>query len=338
MSTLVSDAPRLSVGLRLRVRASRVAIATLRWAAILVPVFLLATFITFLLGVISGIDPVYVRLGENPTQAQADELTRMLRLDDPFLIQYWRWLSGTFQGDFGHSWVSLTPVGDVILRRAAISLSIAVLALVIGVVGGALLGILAVKFHQTWVDRSITFFTTVMAVMPAFIMGIALILIFCVWFPLLPSAGYIEPREGVGLWLSHAILPAIALSLDMIADVARQLRTSILGTRNENYLLGAQLNGYSGTRLLWGYSIRNSAGPALTLVGLKLPSLLGGAVITESIFGIAGMGKYAAESALSGDVPAVQGVLVISIAAVVFFNFLVNSVLNVLTPSGQRGA
>ncbi len=310
----------------------------MRWAAILIPVFLLATFITFLLGVISGIDPVYVRMGDNPDAKLAATLKSQLGLDEPFIVQYWDWLSGTVRGDFGRSWVSLTPLGDNIILRATISLSIAALALVIGVVVGTVLGLLAVKFHQTWVDRSITFFTTIMTVLPAFIMGIALILVFCVWLPWLPSAGYVQLEDGFWPWLSHALLPAIALSLDLMADVARQLRTSILGTRGENYLLGAQLNGYSGTRLLWGYSIRNSVGPALTLVGLKLPSLIGGAVITESIFGIAGMGKYAAESALSGDVPAVQGVLVISIASVVLFNFLVNAILNFLTPASQRGA
>lgn len=338
MTALTIARPRVPASLLLRARVWHAARAILTWTSILVPVFLLATFVTFLLGVVSGIDPVYVRMGDNPDEALATTLRNQLGLDQPLLLQYWHWLTATGHGDFGRSWVSLAPLGDNILRRASISLSIAALALLIGVVVGTLLGILAVRFHQSWLDRAITFFTTIMTVLPAFIMGIALILIFCVWLPLFPSAGYVQLDQGLGPWLSHALLPATALSLDLIADVARQLRTSILGTRGENYLLGARLNGYSGSRLLWAYSIRNSVGPALTLVGLKMPSLIGGAVITESIFGIAGMGKFAAESALSGDVPAVQGVLVVSIAAVVVFNFVVNAVLNFLTPAGQRGA
>ncbi|MET0453734.1 MAG: ABC transporter permease [Mycobacterium sp.] len=310
----------------------------LRWLSVLVPVFLVATFFTFLLSVISGIDPVFVVLGDNPSASAVADLTAKWGLDSPMLVQYWHWLSGIFTGDFGDSWVSQAPLGNVLIRRALISLWIAVAALLIGVGVGTALGVLAVRFHGTWLDRSITFFTTIMSVLPAFIMGIALILVFAVALPWLPSAGYTPPNVGLWPWLAHILLPATALSLDLMADVARQLRTAILGTHDENYLLGAKLNGYSGTRQLWAYSIRNGVGPAITLIGLKLPSLVGGAVITETIFGIPGLGMYAAQSALAGDVPAVQGVLVICIIAVVGFNFIVNSLLNVLAPAGQRGS
>lgn len=323
---------------RLRTGGRRALTVVLRWLAVLVPVFFVATFFTFLLSVISGIDPVFVVLGDNPSASAAQELATRWGLDQPFLIQYWNWLSGIFSGDFGYSWVSQGPIGDVLLRRALISLQIAGVALLIGVVVGTALGVLAVKFHGSWVDRSVTFFTTVMSVLPAFIMGIAFILIFAVGLAWLPSAGYTPPDVGFWPWFSHILLPAAALSLDLMADIARQLRTAILGTHEENYLLGAKLNGYSGTRQLWAYSIRNGVGPAITLIGLKLPSLIGGAVITETIFGIPGLGMYAADSALAGDVPAVQGVLVICIIAVVGFNFIVNSLLNVLAPAGQRGA
>jgi len=323
---------------QLRARTLRVMTTILRWLSVLVPVFLVATFFTFLLSVISGIDPVFVVLGDNPSASAVADLTAKWGLDSPMLVQYWHWLSGIFTGDFGDSWVSQAPLGNVLIRRALISLWIAVAALLIGVGVGTALGVLAVRFHGTWLDRSITFFTTIMSVLPAFIMGIALILVFAVALPWLPSAGYTPPNVGLWPWLAHILLPATALSLDLMADVARQLRTAILGTHDENYLLGAKLNGYSGTRQLWAYSIRNGVGPAITLIGLKLPSLVGGAVITETIFGIPGLGMYAAQSALAGDVPAVQGVLVICIIAVVGFNFIVNSLLNVLAPAGQRGS
>ena len=338
MSEFTSTRPETIRWLRLRAGALRSLTIALRWLSVLVPVFFAATFFTFLLSVISGIDPVFVVLGENPSADAVAELTTKWGLDQPFFTQYWEWLSGIFTGDFGYSWVSQALIGDVLLRRALISLQIAAVALLIGVVVGVALGVLAVRYHGSWLDRAVTLFTTVMSVLPAFIMGIALILVFAVALPVLPSAGYSSPNQGFWPWFSHIVLPATALSLDLIADVARQLRTSILGTREENYLLGARLNGYSGTRQLWAYSIRNGVGPAITLIGVKLPSLIGGAVITETIFGIPGLGMYAADSALAGDVPAVQGVLVICIVAVVGFNFLVNSLLNVLAPAGQRGA
>lgn len=337
MTTTTTSGAQSVRWLRLRTGAIRALWVILRWLSVLVPVFFVATFFTFLLSVISGIDPVFVVLGDNPSAEAVAELTTKWGLDQPFLVQYWEWLSGIFTGDFGYSWVSQGLIGDVLVRRALISLQIAAVALLIGVVVGTALGVLAVKFHGRWPDRAVTLFTTAMSVLPAFIMGIALILVFAVTLPVLPSAGYTPPNVGFWPWFSHIVLPATALSLDLMADIARQLRTAILGTRQENYLLGAKLNGYSGTRQLWAYSIRNGVGPAITLIGLKLPSLIGGAVITETIFGIPGLGMYAAESALAGDVPAVQGVLVICIVAVVGFNFIVNSLLNVLAPAGQRG-
>jgi peptide/nickel transport system permease protein len=173
--------------------------------------------------------------------------------------------------------------------------------------------------------------------MPSFVVGIALVTIFSVTLGLLPSAGYVALEEGVWPWLSHLLLPALALSFDTVADVARQLRTGLVSAYRENYVIGARLRGLSERRIFFVHVLRNGIAPALTVLGMKFPNLLGGAVVTEAIFGLSGYGRFANESALRGDVPAVQGVLVVSIVLVVVFNVMVNALLNRIIPAAQRG-
>jgi peptide/nickel transport system permease protein len=226
----------------------------------------------------------------------------------------------------------------LLIDRAIISLSVAGLALVIGVTFGLVLGGLAARFHASWLDRSITAFTTFISVMPSFVVGIALVSLFAVTLKWLPSAGYVPMEDGGWPWLSHLILPALALSFDTCADLARQLRVGLVSAYRENYVLGALLRGLSDRRIFFVHVLRNGVGPALTVLGMKFPNLLGGAVVTEAVFGLAGYGKFANDSALRGDVPSVQGVLVVSVVVVVVFNVLVNVLLNRLIPNAERGA
>jgi peptide/nickel transport system permease protein len=199
------------------------------------------------------------------------------------------------------------------------------------------LGTVAALRRGTWVDRAITGFVTVISVMPAFVVGIVLVSVFAVGLDLLPSAGYAPVTDGIGPWLAHITLPALALSFDVVADVARQLRTGLVTAYRENYVIGAVVRGLSPRRIFFGHVLRNGMGPALATLGLKVPALVGASVVTEWIFGLQGFGRFANDSAQNGDVPAVQGVLVVSIALVVTFNLLINIVLGRVTPASQRG-
>lgn len=301
-------------------------------------VFLFATFITFALQGLSGLSPAHLQLGESATAEQIAALEHQWGLDRPFIEQYLDWFFSILQGDLGTSWYNGASISELLASRAPISLSIAGLALVIGIVFGFGLGVLAAAYPTSLLDRSITGFTTIISVMPAFVVGIALIVIFAVGLGWFPSAGYVPiERGGVGLWLWHLWLPAIALSLDTIADLARQMRVGLIQAGRENYVVGAQMRGLGSRRIFFGHVLRNGAGPALTVLGLKFPALLGGAVVTETIFGLAGFGKFAADSASRGDVPAVQGVLVVAIVLVVVFNLIVNLLLVRLNPASARG-
>ena len=322
------------VGLRMR----RLLAAIGRILTALIPVFLLGSLFTYMLGAISGLTPAYLQLGEGATPAAIKALDQQWGLNRPFFVQYFSWLGHVLTGNFGNSWVNNFPVSQLLASRAIISVSAAGVALLLGVVFGFGIGALAVRFQSTWVDRVITVFTSTISVMPPFIVGILLIDVFAVWLRWLPSSGFMPLSAGFGSWLSHIILPAIALSFDTIADVARQLRVGLATASRQNYVTGAIVRGLSGRRVFFVHVLRNGIGPAVAILGLKFPNLLGGAVVTEAIFQLSGYGQFASQSAIKGDVPAVQAVLVISVLLVVIFNLVVNVILARLIPSSaSRG-
>jgi len=321
----------------LRHRVGRVSLSVLRPFAVFVPVFLLGTFFTFLLGHLSGRSPAYIQLGDAATPEAVAAVQHQWGLDRPFLVQYLDWLGKIARGDLGESWFNGHSVAAVLLDRAVITLSVAGVALVISVVAGLALGALAARFHATWLDRAVTGFATAISVLPPFIVGIALVAVFAVGLGVLPAAGYVPIQVGFGAWLAHLILPALALSLDTVADVARQTRTGLVSADRENYVTGAVVRGLGPRRIFFVHVLRNAIGPALAVLGVRFPVLLGGAVITESIFGLSGYGVFASQSAVRGDVPSVQGVLVVSVVVVVVFNLVVNIVLNRLSPAAARG-
>jgi peptide/nickel transport system permease protein len=324
-------------GRRIGQGALRVLSTLFRSALIFVPAFLVATFVTFALRAYSGLSPARLQLGEEATPQAVARIEHQWGLDRPFLTQYVSWLNGVLHGRLGNSWSNGAGITTLIGNGFAISLAVATSALVIGVVFGFGLGTLAAVRQGSWIDRGVTAFTTVISVMPAFVVGIVLVEVFAVGLHWLPSAGYVPPSAGVGLWLSHLILPALALSFDTVSDVARQLRSGLVAAYQENYVTGAVVRGLGPRRIFFRHVLRNGAGPALAVLGLKFPALIGGSVITEWVFGLQGFGRFANDAAQAGDVPSVQGVLVVSIVLVVLFNLVVNVVLARVTPASQRG-
>lgn len=321
-----------------RLRLERAARALLGALSVFVPVFLLGTFVTYFLGYVSGLSPAHLQLGEAATPSAVARLEHEWGFDRPFIVQYFSWFASLLKGDLGVSWYNGRRVTELLAARAVISLSVAGLALVLGVVSGVVLGTVAAVLQASWIDRTITAVTTFISVMPSFVVGIALVAIFSVTFALLPSAGYVPLEDGTWPWLSHLLLPALALSFDTTASIARQLRVGLISAYRENYVLGAVLRGFSERRIFFVHVLPNGIAPALTVLGMKFPNLLGGAVVTEAIFGLSGYGKFASDSALRGDVPSVQGVLVVSVVLVVGFNVLINAILNRVFPSAGRGA
>jgi peptide/nickel transport system permease protein len=300
-------------------------------------VFLIASFLTFALGAASGASPAASALGETATEADIARLNHEFGLDQPFFVRYVVWLGSALTGDLGTSWFTNIPVAQSIGQRLPVSASIAGFALLLAIVVGVSAGIIAALNRGRLIDRIITGVCSFLSTIPAFVAGIALIIVFALLIPIFPTGGYVPPHVSVPLWLGSLVLPAVALSLDATADITRQLRTGLVSTLQENYVTGAVVRGLSRPRIVVEHALRNAAGPAIAVVGLHLPRLIGGAVITEVVFAMPGLGQLASESALKGDVPVVLGSVLVAVGIVVASSIVVNVALQRLNPGGRSG-
>jgi peptide/nickel transport system permease protein len=186
-------------------------------------------------------------------------------------------------------------------------------------------------------DRTVTLVCSVLGTLPPFVIGIALIVVFAVTFKVLPAGGYVAFTDSPVEWLRFAILPAMALTLEVAANIARQLRTSLVGELRENYAIGAEMRGYSRRRVLLGHVLRNAVSPTLAVIGLAIPLIMGGAVMTEVVFGIPGMARLALQAALAQDVPLVLGTLLVTTVLVLIGSLIINALQIMLNPAARRG-
>jgi peptide/nickel transport system permease protein len=329
--------PSAPPGLIVRIDHAR---AALRWLLstllIILPVFFFSTLITFMLGATSGLNPAAGIAGDSATPQFIAQINAEFGLDKPVLLQYFAWIGGIFHGDLGRSWFNRVAVTELIGQRLAVSASVAGAALLLGIVFGTVLGIVAALNQGRLVDRAITGVTTIVSTLPPFVVAILLIMVFSLWLRWLPSAGYVSPTVSVHSWLALIAMPAMALSVDVVAEVARQLRTGLVATLSENYVTGAIVRGLSRPRIIVVHVLRNGAAPALTMLGMKIPTLIGGAVVTETVFTMPGLGMLSADSALRGDVPIVQGALVVCITFVLAANTFINILQGALQPAARR--
>ncbi|MFE4827837.1 ABC transporter permease [Streptomyces sp. NPDC056672] len=307
-----------------------------RLLVITATVFLLASLLTFALGALSEANPAAAVLGDQATPADIARMEAQFGLDRPLYAQYLSWLGHALTGDLGVSWFTSVPVADSIAGALPVDLSIAGLALLLAVVIGGGAGIVAALNNGGRFDRAVTLVSSALATLPPFLIGIVLIVVFAVQLGALPTGGYVPLGESPGEWLRYAILPAFALSLDAAASIARQLRTSLVGALRENYVTGAEMRGFSAWRVLFGHVLRNAAGPALSVLGVSVPVILGGAVVTEKIFNLPGIAQLSLQSAEQHDIPVIQGTLLVTVAVVLIANIGVNAALTALNPAARR--
>ena len=307
-----------------------------RAAGVALPVLLLTSLLTFALGALADQEPAEIMLGEAATADDVARLEHELGLDRPVIVQYASWLASAVRGDLGTSWFTGIPVSESIAQRLPVSLSIALFALLIAIVLGAVFGILAAVRRGGVLDRAVTLVSATIATLPPFVLAIGLIVVFGVTFPALPTGGYVDPAIDTGAWLRSMVLPAVALAFDGAADLARQLRTGLVGALGEGYIVGARLRGLSPARVLFVHALRNGVGPAVSALGLQLPRLIGGAIIAEAIFSIPGLGLLARDAAMRGDVPVVVGSLLVTVVMVLVASLVVNVLLSVLRPETRR--
>jgi len=297
--------------------------------AVLVPIVFLATFITYGLGALSNSDPAATILGQDAaTPAAVARLNRALGLDHPLVVQYWNWLTQALHGNLGRSWFTQIPVSQSVSQRLPVDLSIALLAVVLAVIIGGTTGTVAAIRRGGWFDRGLTLACSAVSTLPAFVIGIILVVLFAVTVHLFPANGYVGPTTSIPQWLRYIILPALALSLQVSADIARQLRTSMVAVLDQNYIVGAKVRGLPYRRILVRHALRNAAGPALTILGNDFPQMLAGAVALEVVFSLPGLGQLLLESAQTRDIPVVQGLLLVTSTFVIVINLVINTTLN----------
>jgi peptide/nickel transport system permease protein len=299
-------------------------------------VFLFSSALTFGLGALSPSNPAAAVLGDTATPFDIARMNHEFGLDVPFPLRYLEWLGHALTGDLGRSYFTTIPVADSIFAALPVDLALAGLAMLLAVLLGGGAGIAAALHPGRRLDRVVTVTASALGTLPPFALGIGLVVVFSVLLKALPAGGYAGPEHGFGTWLRFAILPALALSLDIAASIARQLRTSLVAQLGENYVTGAVVRGLGANRVLFRHALRNAAGPALTVLGLGVPMVLGGAVVTEKIFNLPGLAQLALQASAQHDVPLIQGTLLVTVTVVLLANTLVNLALARLTPQGRR--
>ncbi|MDP3162538.1 MAG: ABC transporter permease [Reyranella sp.] len=294
-----------------------------RLIAIIPVLTVVAVFVFLMLRLTPG-DPAAVIAGDNATSDQIADIRTKLGLDEPIWTQFVIWISNILQGNFGESFFFKKTVAELIAQRVEPTLALAICTLVIAVTVAVPMGVLAAYRHGSLLDRIVMGFSVLGFSVPVFVIGYCLIYVFAIELGWLPVQGYI--RIGVSFWgfLERMILPSITLAVIFVALIARMTRASVLEVLNEDYIRTARAKGLSNRVVLMRHALRNAAVPILTVIGLGIAGLIGGAVVTESVYGLPGLGRLTVEAVLSRDFPTIQTVILLFSVVYVVINLLID--------------
>ena len=289
-----------------------------------IPVLVLVTAGVFALIHLTPGDPIDVMMAESVDATVKANLRRELGLDQPIYVQYAAWTWRLLHGDLGRSIRNGEPVIENVSRRIRPSLQLAALAMAISLVVATPLGILSAARRNTSVDRFGTTFALFGICMPNFLLALLLIFFFGVKLRWLPISGYIDPLEEMVPGLRSLVLPALTLGLALAAVVTRTLRSSMLDALSEDYVRTARAKGLSESSIIRGHVLKNALIPVVTVLGLQLGTLIGGAVITEYVFALPGVGRLVVDAVFARDYPLVQGVVLLIAVGFILSNLAVD--------------
>lgn len=318
----------------------------------LIPVLLGVSIIVFLIMRVFSPDPAPIVLGQHATQPAIDAWRQANGLNDPIILQYFDFLKGALTGNLGSSYYTKTPVMEEILTRFPATIELAVVAIIIASIFGILIGVISAVKKNSIIDNAGMLIALMGVSMPIFWLGILMIILFSGVLHWLPSGGRINPLLNpahlTGLYLidslitgdirsfvdsfKHLILPASALAMYSMAIITRMTRSSMLDTLQQDYIRTARAKGISEGKVVYKHALRNGLIPIITVIGLQLGSLLGGAVLTETVFSWPGIGAYTVASILKSDFPVVQGVVLLVAAIFVLMNLVVDVIYAFLDP------
>lgn len=297
-----------------------------------VPVMAIVALFVFSLLYIAPGDPAAVIAGDQATPQDIERIRATLGLDRPFLVRFGEWVWNLLHADFGTSIFTGLPVTQLIAQRIEPTLSLMVVTLVFAVVVAVPVGVLAAWKAGTFIDRAFMAFAVFGFSVPVFVVGYILAYIFALQLEWLPVQGYTPLSAGVWRWLTNLILPAAALGFIYIALIARITRTAMLEVLQQDYIKTARSKGLSETKILFLHALKNAAVPIVTVIGIGVALLIGGAVVTESVFAIPGLGRLTIDAILRRDYPVIQGLVLLFSFVYVLINLLVDLAYIVLDP------
>jgi peptide/nickel transport system permease protein len=277
--------------------------------------------------------PALVLAGEQGADAElVAGLTRRYGLDQPLVVQYFKWLGQVLQGNFGRSITSQQPVSQIMVQRIPITLELGLAAMLIATVIGLTLGVLGAARRNKPVDHAGNVLSISLLSVPNFWVGLLLIALVAVKWKFLPASGWVPFTENPADNIRHLLMPAVVLGTGLIALVMRQTRSTMLETLDQDFIRTAYAKGLSQFTVVVKHGLRNSLVTVITVIGLQLGVLLAGSVVTEQIFLIPGFGKLLVEAVDSRDYPVIQAVALISAIGYVLINFCVDILYSVLNP------
>jgi peptide/nickel transport system permease protein len=302
-----------------------------RLAATIPVMFIVAIFVFLMLRLTPG-DPAAIIAGDNANAEQVALIRSRLGLDQPILSQFLIWFGNILRGDFGESFFFKKTVAELILGRLEPTLALSLCTITIAVVVAVPLGVLAAYKQGTWIDRIVMGFSVLGFSVPVFVIGYLLIYIFAIKLNWLPVQGYQPISAGFGGFLQRLILPSVTLSVIYIALIARMTRASVLEVLGEDYIRTARAKGQVEVKVLFGHALKNAAVPIITVIGLGIALLIGGVVVTESVFTIPGLGRLTVDAVLARDYPTIQAVILLFSFVYVLINLAVDLVYTLFDP------
>jgi peptide/nickel transport system permease protein len=306
----------------------------------MVPVLLILSALVFVvLRVLPG-DPLAAFAGTDAGKLAPEQqaaLRQTLGLDDPLPVQYLTWLGGVVRGDWGRTLVGREPIGDLIKRRLAVTLQLGVSAWLLAIAIGIPIGILSALRRNSWLDVAITTGALSGIAIPNFVLGLLLIIVFGVYLQVLPTTGAVPLDRDPLASMRHMLLPAVALGMALMATIVRQTRSAILEVMREDYVRTATAKGLQRSRVVWVHALRNALLPVVTIAGIQVGHLASGAIIIETLFGLPGIGRLAADSVLRHDTRTVQMVVLVLATFVLLANLATDLLYRWLDPRIRLG-
>jgi len=296
------------------------------------PVMAVVAVVVFAILRLTPGDAAAILAGDAATPEQLAAIRHALGLDQPIHRQFFIWIGNVLQGDLGTSLLSGTPVTTMIIQRMGPSIALCLSTIILAVVIAVPLGVLAAWRQGRVLDRAVMAASVLGFSVPVFVTGYVLIWLFSLKLGWFPVQGYKPLAEGVWPFARSIILPTLALSTVYIALIARMTRTSVMEVMGEDYIRTARAKGVAERGVLLGHALRNAAVPIVTIIGVGIAMLIGGVVVTESVFNIPGLGRLVVEAVLARDYPVIQALILLFALVYVLINLVVDVSYTVLDP------